>query len=82
MATHLTIGIIGAGATGLAAGYKLAKAGHKVTLLERNHELGGLAASLSVGGTRLERYYHHLFASDTLIIKLIQELGLGEKLIF
>ena len=82
MAKIKTIGIIGAGATGLAAAHHLAKAGYEVTILERNDELGGLAASIDVGGTRLERYYHHLFATDTVFISLAKELGLGDKLIF
>ncbi len=78
----MKIGIIGAGATGLAAAYELIKAGHEVTVLERNNELGGLAASITVQGTPIERYYHHLFASDSHIISLIKELGLEDKLTF
>lgn len=78
----MKVGIIGAGATGLTAAYELGKSGHEVTVLERAEELGGLAASITIGGTRLERYYHHLFASDTSAIALIQELGLSKKLIF
>ncbi|HEX2057274.1 MAG TPA: NAD(P)/FAD-dependent oxidoreductase [Actinomycetota bacterium] len=78
----MKVGVVGAGATGLSAGYTLAKAGHQVTLLEKSSELGGLAASITVGGTPLERYYHHLFASDTAIIRLVEELGLGDDLRF
>lgn len=78
----MRIGIVGAGATGLAAAHALVKAGHRVTVLERNEELGGLAASLQVQGTWLERYYHHLFASDRTIVRLIHELGLGDSLEF
>lgn len=78
----MRVGIVGAGATGLSAGYTLAKSGHHVTVLEKGSELGGLAASIRVGGTPLERYYHHLFASDTAIISLIDELGLKDDLRF
>lgn len=78
----MKIGIIGAGATGLAAADFLVKQGHEVTVLERNKELGGLAASIDVGGTRLERYYHHIFASDTHMIDMIKNLGLENKLHF
>jgi len=78
----MRVGIVGAGATGLTAGFELVKDGHEVTLLEAEPELGGLAASISVGGTPLERYYHHVFAGDTAMISLIEELGLGPRLRF
>ncbi len=76
------IAVIGAGATGLAAAYHASKAGHNVTIFERNNEIGGLAASIDVQGTRLERYYHHLFATDKTFISLAKELGLADKLYF
>jgi protoporphyrinogen oxidase len=78
----LSIGILGGGATGLAAAYYLTKQGHDVTLLERDAEIGGLAGSVMIGKTPLEKYYHHIFASDLTIIKLIHELGLEPKLKF
>ncbi len=52
----MNLGIIGAGATGLTAGWDAIRAGHQVTILEAARELGGLAASLDVGGVPLERY--------------------------
>ena len=72
----MKVGIIGGGVGGLAAGYELAKAGHTVELFERAPFLGGLASTFDVGGGRLERFYHHLFLSDTTIIGLLDELGL------
>ena len=78
----MRVGIVGAGATGLSAGYTLAKAGHDVSVLEKGPELGGLVASISVGGTPVERYYHHVFATDTAIVRLVDELGLKEDLRF
>lgn len=76
----MKIGIIGAGATGLAAGMELTKGGHDVTILERSHELGGLAGSLHVAGTPIERFYHHIFETDKVIIDTINEVGLGDRL--
>lgn len=78
----MRIGVIGAGATGLTAAHDLVRAGHEVTVLEGSDELGGLAASLQVQGTPLERYYHHIFGTDRAIIDLIAELGLGDRLRF
>jgi len=74
--------IVGAGATGLAAAYELQKSGVEVVIVERSKELGGLAGSLTVQGTNLELFYHHLFTTDKSAINLIQEIGLGEQLKF
>ncbi|MBI4299008.1 MAG: NAD(P)/FAD-dependent oxidoreductase [Chloroflexi bacterium] len=76
----MRVGIIGAGATGLAAAYDLGKLGHQVAVYERSPFLGGQASTFDVGGARLERGYHHLFTSDTDMVGLIHELGLGSKL--
>ena len=68
--------IIGAGVTGLTAAYRLMKAGYGVTVIEQNPEPGGMLSSFSVGGSRLEHIYHHIFTSDRYVLDLSQELGL------
>lgn len=76
------IGIVGGGIAGLTAAYRLAKAGHRVTLWEREPRLGGLAVAFPVAGTYLEHFYHHLFQSDREIVALIDELGLSDHLMW
>ena len=76
----MRIGIIGAGATGLAAAYELGKHGHHVVVYERSAFLGGQASTFDVGGARLERGYHHLFTGDTDILDLNDEIGLGHRM--
>ena len=45
-------------------------------MYERWPGLGGMAATLDVGGGHLlERYYHHLFTTDRHIAALYDELG-------
>jgi protoporphyrinogen oxidase len=76
----MRIGIVGGGMLGMAAALRLRQAGHDVTLWERMPSLGGQAATFPIAGTRLEYFYHHLFHSDTAIIDLMNELGVGDRL--
>jgi len=78
----MNFGIIGGGMAGLTVAYELGKQGHKVALFEKESYLGGQAATFEVAGERLERFYHHIFASDVDIINLIDELGLSEELLW
>ncbi len=74
------IGIIGGGYAGLTAAYELQKRGYAVTLLEKYGSWGGQAATLPLLSTRIEHFYHHLFGSDTHILGLMDELGIGDRL--
>jgi len=74
--------VLGGGALGLGAALRLAQAGRQVTLIEREPQLGGLAAGFRVGPSALEKFYHHIFTTDTTIIGFIRELGLGDRLIW
>jgi protoporphyrinogen oxidase len=76
----MRVGVLGGGALGLTTAYRLAKAGHHAVVLERDSILGGLAGSFEVGGNHLEKFYHHLFRSDHVIVDLIEEVGLKDKL--
>lgn len=72
----MNIAIIGAGFTGLSAGYKLQKKGHQVTIFEKEAEPGGLAIGFKKKNWdfSLEKHYHHIFESDKDILKLAQEV--------
>jgi len=82
VSTQTRVGILGGGALGLAAALRLAQAGRRVTLIEREPQLGGLAAGFSVGPNYLEKFYHHIFRTDTTIIGFIRELGLQDRLLW
>ncbi|MCH7594728.1 MAG: FAD-dependent oxidoreductase, partial [Chloroflexi bacterium] len=73
----MRIGVIGAGAAGLAAAYDFGRAGHGVTVYESAPFVGGQASTIEVGGGRLERGYHHLFTNDKAILDLMDELGIA-----
>jgi protoporphyrinogen oxidase len=73
--------VLGAGALGLTVALRLAQRGDEVIVVEREPLPGGLASGFEVEpGMYLDRFYHHLFASDSHAIGLITELGLGEEL--
>lgn len=80
----MNIGIIGAGIAGLAAAYDLAKAGHQVVVFEAADCAGGLASGFRDPSWEwpLERFYHHVFQTDTAIRTLTDEIGYGDKLFF
>ena len=73
--------ILGAGALGLTTALRLAGRGERVSVIEREPPPGGLASGFEVApGVWLEKFYHHLFRSDTHAIAMIHELGLEERL--
>jgi protoporphyrinogen oxidase len=73
--------VIGGGFCGLAAAYYLVKRGVQAILLECDTELGGLAGSFPVNGTRLEKFYHYWYTSDRDIVSLIDELGAADNIV-
>lgn len=75
----MRICIVGGGLTGLAAAYALPEE-HEVVLLEEKDQLGGCLSSYPIGQTWIERFYHHCFSGDALLLQLVQELRLGDRL--
>jgi len=72
--------IVGGGVAGMTTAYRLMQGGHEVVLYEASPYLGGLVRTFDVGGSKLEAYYHHIFSTDTTIIDLIDELGVGDRM--
>ncbi|QDX40665.1 NAD(P)/FAD-dependent oxidoreductase [Salarchaeum sp. JOR-1] len=74
------IGIVGGGIAGLAAARRLQAHGEDVRVFEASDALGGLAATYETAGDPIEKYYHHLSASEETIVDLIDDLGLSDDL--
>jgi protoporphyrinogen oxidase len=78
----MRVAVVGGGVAGLTAAYRLLQAGHQVAVFEAAPELGGLVRTFDAGGEPLECFYHHLFTTDTKIVELIEELGMGDRLVW
>lgn len=80
----MKIGIIGAGVTGMAAAWDLTRQGHEVTLYEVEDRVGGLAGGFKDESWdwELEKFYHHWFTTDSEILKLTEEMGVRDKVMF
>lgn len=72
--------IIGAGLAGLAAGYTLTKAGHKVTILEKESYPGGRVRSLPIDGHMVDFGGFIIYPWYKQYHRLIKELGLKKQL--
>jgi protoporphyrinogen oxidase len=67
---------------GLAAGYRAAKEGHAVDVIEAAPEAGGMAGHFDFGGVSLERFYHFACLSDLPTFALMEELGIADKMVW
>ncbi|QOG07123.1 NAD(P)/FAD-dependent oxidoreductase [Aureimonas sp. OT7] len=76
------VGIVGAGAMGLAAAYHALKAGHTVTLYEGDSVPGGMAAHFDFAGVSIERFYHFVCKADLPLFSLMDEIGIADKMIW
>jgi protoporphyrinogen oxidase len=81
----MKIVIIGCGIAGLSAGYRLCNS-NEVTIFEKDEEIGGMAASCALKNAEkayfIEKYYHHIFRSDSELLALIRELGLEDRMLW
>ncbi len=72
--------IVGAGMLGMALARGLRRRGLRVTLLEAADHPGGLADSWRLGPLRWDRHYHVITSGDGRLLRLLDELGLGDAL--
>lgn len=74
------IAVLGAGPMGLAVAYQLSRDGHRPVLFEADDRVGGMTASFDFNGLDIERYYHFHCISDADFLKMLDELGLANKM--
>ena len=79
----MKIGIIGGGILGISLGYFLTQRGVIVDIYEASPEIGGLAGRVTLDdGATVDRFYHAILSSDSLLLQLCEELGITEYLHF
>ncbi len=81
--------VIGGGVLGLTVALRLLQRGQAVEVFEREALPGGLAAGFDLNEGQpghqpiwLDRFYHHIFTSDTAFIALADELGLKDEILW
>ena len=63
-------------------GRQLAGSGDQVTVFEAAAEPGGLAMTWPIAGTRWDKHYHVILPTDDRLVKLIEDIGLGDSLVW
>lgn len=71
----MTIVIVGSGLAGLSCAWELAKAGHKVTVLEARDVLGGRTSSWTEDGMPVESGLHKFLGIYRALPRLLREVG-------
>jgi protoporphyrinogen oxidase len=74
------VAVLGAGPMGLAVAYQLARDGHHPIVYEADDRVGGMTAAFDFSGLSIERYYHFHCISDHAFLKVLDELGLANKM--
>lgn len=72
--------ILGGGAASLGAAYHLVKNKISPLIIEKGESVGGLASSYKIGNFYIEKFYHHFFPTDSLVLELAKELGIKNKI--
>jgi len=74
------VAVVGGGMLGMTLALRLAQRGLRVTLVESEPALGGLAAPWTVGDVTWDRHYHVTLASDTALRALLRDLDLESEI--
>lgn len=77
----MKVAVVGAGITGLAAGYEAAKAGAEVVVYEATERAGGRILTSELAGQLVDEGPDAFLARVPWAVELCRELGLGDELV-
>lgn len=77
-----TVIIIGAGMAGLAAAITLLERGFDCTIIEAQHQAGGLAGFFTVEGKNFPFGYHHILYRDKPLLFMLKKMGMYEHVVW
>lgn len=72
--------ILGGGPAGMSAAWRLARAGHKAFLLEKEDRVGGLCRTVEYNGFRFDLGGHRFISQDATLIEAVRAL-MGKELL-
>lgn len=75
------VAVVGAGITGLVAGWEMLQAGVDVVLLEAGNQAGGKISGSTVGGIKADAGPDGFITRDPAAIELCDSLGLASELV-
>lgn len=76
-----SVGVVGAGAAGLAAAWRLAESGHRVRIYEAGPAVGGLLRTEHVGGRGADVAVQLLSTSYVRTLELLDAMGLADRMV-
>lgn len=76
----MKVAILGAGVMGLTLAHRLSKKGIQADIFEIQPQIGGLSTWFDYEDFVFDKYYHVILKSDQHLIRLIDELGLSDRL--
>ncbi|MCB9550778.1 MAG: protoporphyrinogen oxidase [Myxococcales bacterium] len=76
----MKIAVVGGGISGLAAAYRLRRAGHEAVVLEADARLGGKVQSERDGDWLVEHGPNGFLDSRVAVVRLARDVGLGDRL--